>query len=217
MKSKALNPDRILPVIAPFMKRAFSSKKLLRLRQFEALPAAPGRVLFLGDSITERGMWEGWFPYLATTNRGIDGDTVEDLMARLDSAVCSPVAISLMVGTNDLSGQGGSRQPADIARQIGELLDRLKAMAPQAHIVLNSVLPRSTLFAEQIRDLRDRCSEVAQQRGVGFLDLVEIMATNDGAMRDELTADGIHLTAQGYQLWVDALRPHLPGPDMDPV
>jgi len=217
VKSKALNPDRILPVIAPVMKRAFSSKKLLRLHQFEALPAAPGRVLFLGDSITERGMWEGWFPYLATTNRGIDGDTVEDLMARLDSAVCSPVAISLMVGTNDLSGQGRSREPADIARQIGELLDRLKEMAPQAHIVLNSVLPRSTLFAERIRDLRDRCREVAHQRDVDFLDLVEIMATNDGAMRDELTADGIHLTAQGYQLWVDALRPHLPGPETDPV
>jgi len=44
-------------------------------------------VLFLGDSITEQGMWHEWLPEVPTLNRGIGGDTVHEVQARLDSAV----------------------------------------------------------------------------------------------------------------------------------
>ena len=35
------------------------------------------------------------------------------------------------------------------------------------------------------------------------------MAFPDGHLRDGMANDGLHLSVKAYQLWADALRPHL--------
>jgi lysophospholipase L1-like esterase len=204
-----VNLDRVLPAVAPVVRRGLKRKKADRRAQFEAMPRGRGRVVFLGDSITEWGVWEGWFPDLHTANRGISGDTVGEVLARLDSAIDNPRIVSLMIGTNDLHGLGRSRRPADIADQVQHLLVEIRTRAPMAPVLLNSVLPRSALFAERIRELNDRYEQVAGENGATFVDLGPAFADRHGALRRELTPDGIHLTAAGYAAWVAVLEPHL--------
>ncbi len=54
----------------------------------------------------------------------------------------------------------------------------------------------------EIRDL-------ATRRGLGLLDLHEAFDDGTGALRDDETYDGLHLTVEGYERWADELEPIL--------
>ena len=204
-----MNLDRILPVAAPLLKRALAAKQQQREAQFAAVPPAPGRVVFLGDSITEWTAWEDWFPKLATTNRGIGGQAICDVVARLDTAIVAPRAISLLIGTNDLHNLGQSAEVADIARQMRALVRRIRAMAPDAVLFVNSVLPRSAYFRDRIVRLNADYRVIAEEAGARFVDVWPALADGNGAIRREFTPDGIHLSLAGYRAWVAVLEPLL--------
>jgi lysophospholipase L1-like esterase len=191
------------------IKRLMSSSITMRRSQFEVLPKATGRVVFLGDSITEFGIWHEWFPELATLNRGVGGDTIGGVLTRLDTALQEPTAISLLIGTNDLSGFGTSHKVADIAAQMDTLLGRIKSLAPQAPLYINSVMPRSKSLVDDVDQLNRLYRDLAVKHGATWVDVWSALAAPDGTLRKDLTSDGIHLNGNGYRIWVDLLRPHL--------
>ena len=204
-----INLNRILPHVSPLLKGALRSKQAQRAAQFAGVPQTPGRVVFLGDSITEWCAWEDWFPELATTNRGISGQAVCDIQARLDTAIVAPKAISLLIGTNDLHGLGRSREVDSIGEQMRVLVQTIRQMAPHAPLFINSVFPRSAHFRARIVQLNEHYRRIAQECGATYLDLWRVLAGADGAIRPELSMDGLHLSIEGYRAWVSVLRPHL--------
>jgi lysophospholipase L1-like esterase len=177
--------------------------------RFAAVPRSPGRIVFLGDSITEYTAWEDWFPELRTSNRGIGGQAIRDVMARLDTAIVEPRAVSLLIGTNDLHGLGASRDVRQIAAQMRVLVERIREMAPSACLLVNSVMPRSVAFRDRIIELNHAYKAIADDGGSTFIDTWAVLAGPDGAIRPELSPDGIHLSSAGYEAWVGFLRPHL--------
>jgi lysophospholipase L1-like esterase len=82
-------------------------------------------VVMLGDSITEYG--GDWSELLAipTLNRGIAGDTTEDMLLRLDEVIeRKPRIVAVMIGVNELR----SGVPVDlVAARIEKMLTKLKA------------------------------------------------------------------------------------------
>ncbi|WP_188773172.1 GDSL-type esterase/lipase family protein [Novosphingobium endophyticum] len=201
--------DRILPTVAPLLARVLKSRQALREAQFAAVPQTPGRVIFLGDSITEWTAWEDWFPELRTANRGIGGQAIRDVLARLDSAVVAPRAISLLIGTNDLHGLGKSMNVPEIAAHMDTLVRRIRELAPSAALFVNSVLPRSTHFRDRIVQLNKEYQRIAAGYDAVYVDAWSALAGEDGAIRSEFTTDGLHLSIEGYNAWVAVLRPHL--------
>jgi lysophospholipase L1-like esterase len=195
--------------MAPVVRRALRSGQARRAAQFAAVLPAPGRVVFLGDSITEWTAWEDWFPDLRTTNRGIGGQAICDILARLGSAIVEPRAVSLLIGTNDLHGLGKSSEVEEIAVQMGVLVERIRGMAPSARLLINGVLPRSTHFRDRILRLNDHYRRIAETNDATYVDVWPALASADGAIRPEFTPDGIHLSIAGYRAWTDVLRPHL--------
>jgi lysophospholipase L1-like esterase len=204
-----LNLDRILPVVAPLLRRALRSPQARRETHFKSVPAAPGRVVFLGDSITEMTDWGDWFPELRTMNRGIGGQAICDVALRLDTALIAPKAISLMIGTNDLHGLGKSSNIEDIADQMRALVQQIQHMAPSVPLFINSITPRSIHFRDRIILLNQHYREIAEESGAIYVDLWPAFSDGDGAIRTELTTEGLHLSVAGYKLWTDILRPHL--------
>ena len=176
--------------------------------QFEHLAASPGRVLFLGDSITEGCNWSEWFPELRTLNRGIGGDTVGGLLGRLDTAVDDPAVTSLLIGTNDL-GAGDSTRVDDIAAQYRQLLARIVELAPDSPLIVNSVMPRQARLAGKVHELNGHISGFATEAGATYLDLWPAFADANGGLRAEFTSDSLHLNGTGYRAWTDLLKPHL--------
>jgi lysophospholipase L1-like esterase len=188
-------------LLRPLLRRHMD----MRRNQFDVLPLPDGRVLFLGDSITEGGNWNEWFPRCPTLNRGVGGDTVEGVRGRLGTAVNRPAAISLLVGTNDLNGRANV---AAIAAQFEELVHQIRTLAPDSPLIVNSVMPRGRRWASRIHELNQRYAVTAREVDAGYVDLWPALADGD-ALRAAYTRDGIHLNGHGYQAWVDVLRPRL--------
>lgn len=205
-----MNSDRtysaVIPVVRSLLKGRMGAG---RRRYFDTVPVPPGRVLFIGDSLTEGGLWADFFPELATSNRSIGGEATYDLIERLDSAVNDPVAVSLMIGTNDLHGPRPLRPVEQVAERVEEIVRRIRELAPGAHLFLNSVLPRTELFSSRIRALNERYREIAARHGAEYVDLWPTFADASGAIRKEYTKEGLHLTPAGYVAWAEVLRPHL--------
>ncbi|WP_081624167.1 GDSL-type esterase/lipase family protein [Arthrobacter sp. 135MFCol5.1] len=200
-QNQPLNP------ITRFFLRFVNRLIAMRRSQFEVLPVPPRRLVFLGDSITEGGQWDEWFPELPTLNRGINGDNVQGVATRLDTAINDPLAISLLIGTNDLGG--GKRKPEHIAASIQALARDIRKRAPEAIFLINSVMPRSRKYSRDVRALNVRLREIADMEGAVFVDLWPALADADGALRKEFTADALHLNGAGYAAWVEVLRKEL--------
>ncbi|MDQ0031503.1 GDSL-type esterase/lipase family protein [Arthrobacter bambusae] len=193
-----MNP--IARLILGFVSRSIT----MRRSQFKELPLPPQRVLFLGDSITEGGQWDEWFPQLQTLNRGIGGDDVQGVLTRLDTAIHDPVAISLLIGTNDLGG--AKRKAEDIAASIQELVKEIRKRAPKAPFLINSVMPRRRKYRENITFLNSLLRNIAARENAVFVDLWPALADDNGALREEFTADALHLNGLGYAAWAKVLR-----------
>ncbi len=158
----AVNTDRIYLVLVPTIRPLVAAATRKRLRGFTADARTDARVLFLGDSITQGVEWSELFPELWTQNRGINGDTTEDVLARLDEALQNPIAVSLLIGTNDLHTHRRLKDPDGIVSRVEQIIDRIKTAAPHAQIFVNSITPRTPLFAPRIRALNARYSDLVR-------------------------------------------------------
>jgi lysophospholipase L1-like esterase len=181
----------------------------MRRSRFDVVPTPPDRVVFFGDSITEQGLWEEWFPGLPVLNRGVGGETVADLTERVDPTLAGARAVSVLIGTNDFTGFGRSRKVADIAEQYEDLLDRIRDVVPRSPVLVTSVLPRDRFFANRVRELNGLIALMASARAMTYVDAWASMRGARGELQAELTQDRIHLTGAGYQEWLKVLRPAL--------
>jgi lysophospholipase L1-like esterase len=202
--------DRFLDVAGPQVL-ALTRGPARRRRERFRVPAPPGRVLFLGDSITEGGLWDELFSDVPVLNRGIGGDTTVDLRQRMDDAINEPRLVSLLIGTNDLHGPRSRRHLDGIAARWRDIVDRIRERAPGADILLSGLMPRTTLYAERLRALNVRYRAIAAETGAEFIDLWPALADSAGELREDYTRDHLHLTAAGYQAWAGVLGPYVEG------
>src|SRR5262245_42410399 len=71
--------------------------------QFDILPPPHDSIVFLGDSITELCHWSELLQNPSVLNRGIGGDTTQDILNRVDQIYrLRPQKLFLMIGVNDL-------------------------------------------------------------------------------------------------------------------
>lgn len=165
------------------------------------------RIAFLGDSITAGGDWAAWFPDRETHNLGVNGETTDGLVARLDQVVeVHPDAVALLVGTNDL----GTRKSVEhLVRNVEYLLVSLRRDLPGTRMLVQSIMPRGREFAAQIQDANRHLRQFSPSVRAQYLDLWPAFALEDGELRPELSDDRLHLNDAGYQAWLAELHPAL--------
>jgi lysophospholipase L1-like esterase len=180
----------------------------MRASQYATLGAPPGHVVFLGDSITQGGLWQEWFAGAPVLNRGIDGEESADLLRRVDSAVLDPLGVFLLIGTNDLTSGVPLRR---IIENVRGLLAEIERRAPGTPVVVQSVMPRTPRFRDDVRLLNRAYRQLADSSGeyVEYLDLWPALADDDGDLRAEYTEDRLHLNGSGYAAWVEVHRPRV--------
>ncbi len=181
-----------------------------------AAGAVDNRVVFFGDSITDnwskRG-YGGFFPGKPYVNRGIGGQTTAQMLVRFraDVIALKPKAVVILAGTNDLAGNSGVTTPEAIQDSLAGMVD----LARQAgiRVVLASILPvtdaKKSLDGTPINRTRDRPPEairslnswmagLARRQRLVYLDYHTALASAEGALRPELTDDGLHPNQAGY-------------------
>lgn len=180
-----------------------------------AAAAAPGGVAVLGDSLTERAEW--WeLLGRPVANRGIAGDTIADVRARLDDVVAlAPRVVFVLIGVNDLLAGAA---PEVVAGDHAALLAELRRRLPGARIVAQSLLPirddivarDESLTTATVQRANRLLARGAAAAGADWLDVAAGLAGAGGELDPRFSSDGIHLSAAGYRVWAEALRRYLP-------
>ncbi|MGN6421281.1 MAG: GDSL-type esterase/lipase family protein [Pseudobacter sp.] len=184
-----------------------------RMELFRKSPVQKNAILFLGNSITERGPWQELLPGKPVVNRGIGGDNTFGLLARLDShLVMKPKVIFLLIGINDI----GTGIPTEMsANNYRRIVDRIRTVCPKTTLYIQSILPMNEkiLTAAYLKNKKDRVialnqeiRKIAAERKLIYIDLHEVFADPEGELHAEMTIDGIHLHPSAYAKWVEFLK-----------
>lgn len=174
-------------------------------------PIERGQVVFLGASLTQLGRWSEFFPEFNIRNLGIAGDTTEDVLHRLHQVTRGrPGMVFLQIGTNDL----GSGSPAsEIEARYAEILDRISAESPETMVYVQSLLPRSPDYQQEVVDLNQRLRRLAEERALPYIDLYAAFVCDEGYICNGYSNDELHLLGPGYVKWVELLRPYITAAD----
>jgi lysophospholipase L1-like esterase len=177
-----------------------------RLDEFRAArdDVDPGSILFLGSSTMERFPLAKVFPNKPCLNRGINGDAVRDLHARLEDSLpaSDPAGIVVAIGGNDLRRLqlNGEAAAYEAIRLLGELRQRYPE-TPIACLGLfgESEAPDAELaHAERFNEL---VREAAQTAGCAFVPTQRAELVGDkGRLKLSHAADRYHLNLEGYLL-----------------
>jgi lysophospholipase L1-like esterase len=164
-------------------------------------------ILFLGHSLVEYFDWQGRFPGHRVRNLGVAGETTGGLLSRTDGILADyPQADALLVmtGTNDVLME--DRAFLTVYRLLAE---KLRDGFPGVRIVLHAILPAHPEWIDPaaLKEINAGIGKVARDTGTEFLDLTGRFTDAKGEVRLELLLeDGVHLSAEGYRVWSDALE-----------
>jgi len=111
--------------------------------KLKAQGLVPGRVVFMGDSITDGWRLPQSFPDKPYVNRGIGGQTAPQMLVRMfpDVINLKPAAMIVLAGTNDIARNTGPTTLAQIADNVQAMTEL--AQAHGIKVILCSVLPVS--------------------------------------------------------------------------
>lgn len=168
------------------------------------LKPQPGRVVFLGDEITEN--WGPEFfsgkPYL---NRGITRQTVAQMLVRFrqDVIALQPAVVVIQGGTNDLASVMGPSTEGTMAEHFMSMVEL--ARAHKIKVVIASVTPVCDCFSKmtarrpvgKILSLNGWLKQYAAANGLVYLDYYGALVEGR-FFKQSLTADGLLPNAAGY-------------------
>jgi lysophospholipase L1-like esterase len=228
----------VLSAETPMVKGIPRTDENSRIGHEELLTKAKsGRIdlYFEGDSITRRwgcsdtayqDLYTNWKTNFHGWNAGDfgwGGDRVENILWRLQNGELdgvNPKAVVLMAGTNNLRKEQDSGPDSESA-QVEEVVSGLRAVlavihekAPAAKVVLMGITPRkdrsgAPAHVATIRKINQGYAGLADGKAIRFIDLSDRLGDADGKPLEGMTVDGLHLSAKGYQVWADAMKPVL--------
>lgn len=182
---------------------------------FSKEPVVTGRIIFLGNSITQIGDWKKLLNDTTVINRGIGGDITFGILKRLDDIIIrQPSKIFLLIGINDI---GKDIPDAVIADNIRKIVLRLKEKCPATKIYLQSILPLNPTvknfpqhYDKQAHVLSTNIliKKVAEETHIPYVNIHDLFTDKDGRLDAKYTIDGLHLTpgGVGYEMWIAHLR-----------
>ena len=184
-----------------------------RIAQFAKEPVVTGKVIFLGNSITEMGDWKKVTGDTTVINRGIGGDITYGVLKRLqDVTGRRPRKVFLLLGINDI---GKDIPDPVIADNELKIVKAIHDKCPQTKIFVESVLPVNSTVnnfpqhydkEEHVLALNKLLQANAAAGNYTFVDIFHLFVDADGRLQAQYTYEGLHLKPPAYVIWVDYLR-----------
>jgi lysophospholipase L1-like esterase len=177
--------------------------------RLQAQPAEKGRVVFLGDSITDGWKLAQYFSGKPYVNRGISGQTTPQMLVRFypDVVNLHPAAVIILAGTNDIARNTGPET-------LDMIEDNFRAVCELAQqhgikVVLCLLLPVSDYTQHKQIDhrppsdilklnewLRRYAAEIQAEVG----DYYSVLVDSSGMLKEGYSDDGLHPNERGYTL-----------------
>ena len=162
----------------------------------------------LGDSLTFRNNWNMMLNRNDILNKGVDGDTTSGVLYRLDFIPLEGIErVYLMIGINDIA-QG------EVA---GDIYDRYKMIVEYFLKLKLTVIVQSTLYVAadiyeaksinaEVESLNFKLEKLAKRENLIFANINECVSENR-ALQDGYSFDGVHLKPIAYEAWARCLKP----------
>ncbi len=184
-----------------------------RTAQFKEEPLKKNQIVFLGNSLTQGGKWDQYFPDKNTANRGISGDNTDGILARLSEITASGAAkLFILCGVNDISQDYDNDY---IYNNYKKIVHRVKTESPDTKIYFQSLLPVNNSFGrykkltgkeKQIEQLNKKIKKLCKDEDIQFINLYPSFLISKRLLDPRYTTDGLHLIEPGYDVWVSIIR-----------
>ena len=199
-------PSLVIPYHTDFAKVHYPE----RIALFKSNPLKFGDIVFLGNSLTERGGdWSLRFNIPTIKNRGIAGDVTYGVLQRLNEIwYYKPAAVFILIGINDMFV---ANLTADyIAANNIKIAEIIRSKSPNTKVYVQTILPTSNQnLVAKIKAVNDKLSSNASSSTYTLIDIHSFFADGNDLIKTALTNDGVHLTEDGYNIWVSVVKPYL--------
>lgn len=203
----------------------------------EVAQAQNPQLIFFGDSITMgwtmlnangKQLWNQHFAKYQPINMGNSGDITPVMLYRVTHgnlafpAGKAPRVAVLLCGTNNytvVQSDGGKEKwalgidtpPREVAEGVRAVAQAFRKQLPATRVILLGILPckQPEKRAKIQESNRILANHHYPKDEVVFLDLAKQLTNADGSLKSELYTDGTHLTAEGYKVMAEALRPEV--------
>jgi len=175
------------------------------------------RVVFLGDSITDRWNLARYFPGQPYINRGIGSQVTPQLVLRFhqDVIALKPAVVVILAGVNDVQGFMQQERPEQIEANFEAMAEMARAHG--IRVVMSSILPVNgdgkgaenvikERHPDELRRINSWLKDYCRRNGCVYADYYSAMVDHRGLMRRGLVVDGIHPNAQGYAIMAPIAR-----------
>jgi lysophospholipase L1-like esterase len=188
--------------------KTFNPQYEQRLTSFEDVKTTHADVVFLGDSLTERGLWNELFPDISTANRGIGSDTSTGVLYRIDNVIkLKPKKLFLMIGVNDISLK---MEQQETLENYSKIIDKITKELPNTQLYIQSVLPvrkdYTVVSNNDINNLNAALTKLAKENNITYIDINNKLKDYDNALKPDYTEDGIHLKGDAYTIWFNQIK-----------
>ena len=175
-----------------------------------------GKVVFVGDSITDSCDLDKYYEGLGAINRGIAGDTSGGVLNRMKISAydLKPSLIVLLIGTNDYQ-RIPPHKNENILKNYRKILAGFKEKLPDVPVIVQSVYPIADVSFHKhyeyghghIEELNAGIKELAEEYGYYYADVYSLLVEKDEEMNMNYSKDGLHPNDAGYQVISAYLRP----------
>ena len=166
------------------------------------------KILFLGDSITQRYDFKKYFPKHNIINSGIGGNFTTDILNDLDSRVYkyNPDKVFLLIGINDIKFSDLSDD--EIINNIELITSSIKEELPNVKIYIQSIYPinydknkelLSSKDNERIQNINKEIKNICKDNNYTYINMYDSLEIFNQLFK-YYTTDGIHINRVGYRV-----------------
>jgi len=176
-------------------------------------------IAFFGDSRVALADWEHAYPDSDVVNLGIGGDIVEGTIQRLALLEALDVKYCfLAIGVNNCAQR--SYSAALFRRNYDTLLVGLEDLGITVYVntIAGVTTDNSNIDSITIDRINTNVNganaiirELADTHDMELIEMADKMNNPDGSLKAEYSADGVHFSALGNQVWYDSLRTSVEG------
>lgn len=120
-----------------------------------------------------------------------------------------PGHVIIMAGLNDLIE---GRNPLELERCFSELVDIVRNHASAAKIHLAQIPPTRDRYSKHLHEIAVMnaiLEELAETKGVQYVDLFSLLEDDEGLLSQDCTGDGCSLNDTGFERINDMLEEHI--------
>jgi lysophospholipase L1-like esterase len=188
----------------------------LRTGLFKTYPNSKKDIIFLGNSITQGVDWAELLQNKNARNRGISGDITYGVLERLGEVTeGKPAKVFILIGINDIQH---NIPDTLIVNNYRRIIRQIKAESPKTKIYFHTLLPVNNEFTqfknhynkdEHILFVNTELKKIAAEENITLIDLHPQFMDASKKLDKRYTVDGLHLNAEGYQVWKEILKSFL--------